>query len=449
MFIPRGRSLVVGSSILLSSSALYAMPGVLPNGTAVIGKGGYSATFSPSPSTNPAALPIALGARAFAVGGLAVPAAIAFEIGQVDNLTDRLDLLEIALDDAESDTGDGGENVTEAEANAIKAEFDSFVAELGEDAYVNMQANLNLPVTPVMFKAFGGVVAVNVEGSADARITAYGNELAYDAANEELDIDAAVFVQSGVFVQLGVAYGYEFGKVNFANQEFDLNLGGRLRVTQGGLSQQLIALSSDDDDEEDTAADRAKDNYDLNKKDTLSVGLDLGAIVSNRKMHLGVMLRNLIPEEFDYEELGKNCASKPTPTEQEDCNSAAEYADKIGYSSSYKLDPQLMIDGSYMIHDSGFRAFGSLEANSVESVTGAEYQWLVAGVGYAGPWWLPSIHVAYNKNIAGEKIDMLSFGADLFKVLNIQISVSPDKAEVDGDSVYRAAAVSVGLFTSF
>ncbi|MBB5187369.1 hypothetical protein HNQ57_001638 [Zhongshania antarctica] len=441
------RLLLIGATCLVPH-ALNAMPGALPAGTSLISKGGYSATFSPSPATNPAVLPIALGARNFIVGGLALPAAIAFEIGQVDNLTDRLDGLEEAVDNAESAQSDGGEDVTQAEADAIKAEFDSFVAQLGDDAYVNLQANLNLPVLPVMFKAFGGVVAVTLEGSADVKLTGYGNELTYDGAAQELNFDAAVYVESGVFTQLGVAYGYEFGKVQFANQDFDLNLGGRLKITQGSLSQQLIVLD-DDDDDDDSASDRAEDNYDLNKKNTLAIGLDVGAVVSNSEMHLGVVLRNLIPEKFDFTELGMNCASKPTPTEQADCNSAAKYAGKIGYSSSYKLDPQLMLDGSYMIPGSGFRAFGSVETNSVETVTGSEYQWLVAGVGYSGAWWLPSIHVAYNKNLAGEKIDMISLGADLFRVLNLQVSVSPDKAKVDGDSIYRAAAVSIGLFTSF
>jgi len=446
MLKPRGR-LLISAAIYSIPQVLYAMPGALPSGANLVTKGAYSAAFPSSLSTNPAVLPMAMGERKFVMSGFTMPA-IALELGQVDNLTDQLESLETAVDDAKSENSPGGDTVTQDEADAIKGEFDSFVAELSEDAYVNLEANMNLPAFPMMFRALGGVVAVNVEGSLNVKLTAYGNELIYDDINKELNTDAVVYVQSGAFIQVGLAYGYEYGKVQFADQDFDLSLGGRLKITQGSLSRQLIALDSEDESG-DSAADRAKDNYDLNKKNSLAIGLDVGAAVSNSKMHLGVMLRNLLPEEFDYEKIGTNCAAKPTPTEQQDCNSAAKFAGQINYSKSYKLDPQLMLDGSYLIHDSGLRVFGSIETNPVESATGSEYQWLVAGIGYAGPWWLPSVHVSYNKNIAGEKLDMISLGADFFKVLNFQLSVSPEKAEIDGNSTYRAAALSIGVFTSF
>ncbi|NKI18414.1 conjugal transfer protein TraF [Spongiibacter sp. KMU-166] len=436
------------TALLLSgASAVSAMPGNLPAGAELVTRGSYTGFFNPSFSSNPAMLPVALGDRSYSLGGFSLPA-FALEIGQVDNLAEQFDSMEEALDNAESSNSDGGENVTQDEADAIKAEFDAFVAELDENAYVAFDVALPLPALPVMFKALGGTIAVNAEASVGVNIQALGDELRYNQADEEIETDTSLYVRSGEFTRIGVSYGKEMGKFAIAGNDFDVNVGGRLTLTKASLSRQVIRIVDDSDDEDESAFDRAEENYDENKEDTTTLGLDVGFALHNSKSHFGATIRNLIPQEFDYADIGIDCGQKPTEGQQADCDAAANFEGRINLRDSYELEPQLALEASHTIHESGLRVFGGLEANSVENVAGHEYQWASIGLGYVGPWWLPGVQVAYHSNLAGEKLDMLSLGMQLFKAVNLQVSLSPETAEVDGDDIYRSAAVSLTFATS-
>lgn len=430
------------------SISVFAMPGNIPSGSNLVSKGGHTGVLPYSSASNPASLTKRMGEESWDMGGFSLPL-LALEIGDVDNLGDRLDELEEALEEVESLNSDGGEEVTPAEAAAVKSTFDGFIADLGEDAYVNFDLGLPLPTLPVLFKAFNGVIAINVEASLNARFSALGDELIYDENNQDLSTDTSVYVRSGEFIQADLSYGRELKPIMLFKQEFKLDVGGRLKFTHGALSRQVIAIDDDNSDsDDDSAFDRASDNYDLNKKSTLAIGLDVGTSIHNDKWYVGAMLRNLIPQEFDYADIGTDCAEKPSAGLRRDCEVAAKFAGRIALSDSYKIDPQLMLEGSYLVHESGLHLFGSIESNSVENVSGGEYQWAVAGVAFSGPWWLPSVELSYNKNLAGQKLDLISLGAQFFKAVNLQVSASPEKAEFDGDSINRSAAISISFFTT-
>lgn len=437
-------------SVLLLSVATHsqAMPGNLSSGSNLVNKGGYTASLPYSSASNPASLVKLLGDKNIDIGGFSLPL-LSLEIGKVDNLGERFDALEEALDDIESDDSAGGEAVIPAEAAAVKSKFDDFVNELDDDAYLNADIGLPVPALPIMFKALDGVVAINLEASLNARISGLGGELIYDEVNQELSTDTAVYVRSGEFIQADISYGQEPMLLTMFNQTFDFGVGARLKITRGALSRQVIALDDDGDDDDDTAFDRAGDNYDSNKKETTSIGLDVGAMIRSQTLYLGATLRNVIPQSFDYSDIGKNCESKATDGEQRDCQVAANFAGRVSLSDSYEPEPQLMVEAAYQLHKSGLQIFGSIESNSVENVSGGEYQWAVAGIAFSGPWWLPSAELSYIKNLAGQKLDMIAVGAQFFKVVNLQLSVSPDKAEFEGDSVNRSAALSISFSTTF
>ena len=439
---------LISASLVVFATQTHAMPGTLSSGSNLVSRGGYTPSLPYSSASNPASLVKLLGDQRIDIGGFSLPL-LALEIGDVDNLGDRFDALEEALDDIESDDSAGGEAVTPAEADAVKPQFDDFVDELDDDAFLNVDVSLPAPALPIIFKALDGVVAVNLEASANVRISGLGGELLYDDVNQELSTDTAVYVRSGEFVQADISYGQEPMLLTLFNQTFDFGVGGRLKVTRGALSRQVIALDDDSDDDDDSAFDRAGDNYDNNKQTTTAIGLDVGAMIRSQKLYLGATLRNLIPQRFDYSDIGKNCDSKTTDGERRDCQVAANFAGRVSLSDSYELEPQLMVEAAYQLHKSGLHVFGSIEANSVENVSGGEYQWAVAGLAFTGPWWLPSAELSYIKNLAGQKLDMIAVGAQFFKVVNLQLSVSPDKAELDGDTVNRAAALSISFLTTF
>ena len=124
--------ILIGYLFVFSSPSI-AMPGNLNSGSNLVSRGGYTPSLPYSSASNPASLVKRLGDQRIDIGGFSLPL-LALEIGDVDNLGDRFDALEEALDDIESDDSAGGEAVTPAEADAVKSQFDDFVDELDDDA---------------------------------------------------------------------------------------------------------------------------------------------------------------------------------------------------------------------------------------------------------------------------------------------------------------------------
>lgn len=416
-----------------------AVPGNLPAGSNLTTAAVSIPNMAPAGNGNPALLARSLGDRRWALHGFKLPA-IALELGPVDDFVDKLDALEARVDDAEADG-----QITAAEFQAIEAEFQPLLAEIGAKAEVGIDVSMPLPTLPVIFKAFDGVMAVHVDLAVSALANVIDGDLELDVADEEILTNSAVYVRSGQFVQVAVDYARDL--MPFALGQFDgaVSAGARLKLIQGELSRQIAALDSDDD--EDTAFDRAGDNYDLNKDSAFAVGLDVGAGFVAENLALGATLRNLIPAKFDFANIGSNCANRAHETERQDCFAAAEFIARgdAPARDDFTLDPQLFVEASYALADSGVTVFGGLELNKVENIAGNDYQWLSIGVSYVGPWWLPAARAGWRSNLAGSKLDVISVGFNLFNVLSIEAFQSLDSARYDGDKYPRSAGVTIGF----
>lgn len=428
---------IITAIITAAPLCAQAVPGNLPGGSNLATNGVTVKHGAPASVGNPALLSRALGERSWALHGFKLPT-FAIEIGAVDDFVDRLDELEELVDAAEAD-----DQVTQQEFNNIDQQFQDVLVEIGDKAEVGLDLSIPLPTLPVLFRAFDGVMAIHLDAAISAVVDIIDGDL--ELAGDEILTNSAVHLRAGTFAQLAVDYGRQIMPLNLGGFSGVLSAGGRVKIIQGSLSRQVASLDSDDEDE--TAFDRAGENYDLNEKTSTGVGLDVGAAFEADALALGVTLRNLLPAEFDYADIGQNCGAKPTQTERQDCLATAAFiaSGDVAANESFKLDPQLFIESSYEIADSGFTVFGGLELNKVENVAGNEYQWLNVGVNYAGPWWIPAIRVGWRSNLAGSKLDVVSLGLNLFNIINIEAFQALDTVEYEGDSAPRSAGVTIGF----
>lgn len=426
-----------GLSLLSVASA--AVPGNLSAGSNLTTAAVSIRNMAPSGAGNPALLSRALGDREWALHGFKLPT-FALELGPVDDFVDSLDALEERIDVAEED-----DQITAAEFQSIQAEFQPLLIEIGEKAEVGIDIAMPIPTLPIVFRAFDGVMAVHLDAAISAVVNVIDGDLEFDAADEEILTNSAVYIRAGQFAQLAVDYGRDIVPLSLGRFEGVVSAGARLKLIHAELSRQIASLDSDD--EEETAFDRAGDNYDLNKETAVGIGLDVGTAFVAEDFAIGATIRNLLPAEFDFAEIGSNCNSRPTETERQDCLAAAEFIARgdAPAKEDFKLDPQLFLEASYKLRDTGLTIFGGFELNKVKNIAANEYQWLSAGISYVGPWWLPAIRAGWRSNLAGSKLDVISLGFNLFNVINIEAFQALDTASYEGDEYPRSVGVTIGF----
>lgn len=431
------RLAVFGLALCGAMPVVNAMPGNLANGSNLTTAGVSIDATPPSTVSNPALLKQSLGDKNWALQGFRLPS-IAVEIGPVDNFVDTLDNLEEQINAVEADG-----IVTVQEFSAIEQQFSGVLKEIGDKANLTLDVSMPVPALPVVFKAFDGTMAVHLSVSASAGATVIDGPIEFDLASEEILTNSAVYLRAGEFYEAAVDYGRDVMPFSMGKFDGTVSVGGRVKLIQGSLSRQLASVDGRDGD---TAFDRVGDNYDLNKETSTALGADIGVAFVADEMSLGLSLRNLIPAKFDFSTLGVNCGSKPAGSQRDDCNASRQFiqSGEASAGESFKLDPQLAVEAGYVL-GSGFTAFSTLELNKVENIAGHDYQWLNLGVNYAGPWWIPAVRLGWRSNLAGSKLDMLSFGINLFNVINLEAFQALDSVDYDGDSVPRAAGISIGI----
>lgn len=376
--------------------------------------------------------------QSFRAGVISLPH-VGYEFGPVDNFMDDIDKLEKELD---------RDNLTQAEAQAIIDQFNTLLVAIGDAAYVNIDVQQQVPITPMIFRAFGGVMTVDAAAEArasvrilDAPLTLVDNgDGTYDATT-----DSAAYIRSGVFTRL--SFGYSGTLPPFARLPLPdgarLIAGGRLSVIQGKLSKQVAKLDSGT---EESAFDRVGDNYDANQKSATAVGLDVGTMFTHGSLSAGFTVYNLLPPKFEFGTIGVDCASIVDPGQRSDCQTAASFASEIDLAETYSEQARLNAEASYRILGSNWVTGGALDLNKVDTVAGSDFQWLAISAGYESPnWWLPGFAIAYKKNLAGSKLSYATLGFALFSALNINLSYGLESAKNDGKSVPRSAAVGISF----
>lgn len=463
---------------ILGAALLTALPiGAASAATGYLQGGGANAASLTTRSAglssttgNPAAGQLLLKeGQNFRFGILSTPH-IGLEFGPVDNFIDDFEQFEEDFEELEQRVEN--DTATKQEVLDFIDRSETLLGEFAEAAYVNVDIQQQIPLTPMVFRGFGGVFTVDL--AADVKIQMQtigsnltlldqdGNEIVDDSdpnqVPEDLRTNTAAYLKSGVFAELGVGYSRALPIASLLPmlplpEGMQFSAGVRGKVVQGQLSRQIILLNGEEDSNGETAADRAEENYDANQVTSTAFGLDAGVMFDWKGLYGGMTVYNLIAPSFDFGELGGDCAarfSEPGEAGQRaDCEEAKrEFVDtgEVPQNETYSDDTRLNVELGYRILESNWVIGGAMDLNKVESVVGHEYQWVGLNAGYESEsWWLPGFTLGFRQNLAGTEQSYATASLGLLRVMRINLSYGLEQAEQDGDKIPRSVAFGIGF----
>lgn len=463
---------------ILGAALLTALPmGAASAATGYLQYGGGNAT---SLTTRAAGLSAVTGNPAaghnllregqnFRTGIFSIPQ-FGAELGPVDNFTDDVDEFQDRFEQLEEDFDNAQtqQELDQARADGAQlfADFRPVLTEISDAAFLNLDFQQQIPLTPAVFRALGGVFTVNLSADVKMKLRTVGadiffvddqkNRVADDSDQaDDISTDLAAFVKAGAFGELAVGYSRELPLAGLLPlpEGLRLSAGGRLKVVQGVLSKAVARVQDDEDDngneEDDTAMDRALDNFDDRKQTTTSFGVDVGVMGEWKGFYGGLTVFNLIAPEFDYPELGGDCDAiylDKNSGAYKDCEAENSFGDQVGLTETYSDDTRLHAELGYRILESNWVIGGALDLNKVESVVGDEFQWASLTAGYESQnWWLPGFTLGLRQNLAGSELSFATASVGLLRVMRINLSYGLEQAEHEDESVPRGLAVGIGF----
>lgn len=338
-----------------------------------------------------------------------------YELGEVDDLLERAEDLEDAVD---------RDYNTVEEVEAVRDEFDAFLREAGRNGYVKAGGNAQLPFTPIggYWRALGGTVSVEVSGavSVGGRILDAPLEVVVDNDRFALETETAAYLKQATGYRLALGYGREV----FRNAEGALTVGSRLNYYRLDLSRAVTRL--DDGDNGDDFGDRLEDSLEQNERSGSGLGLDVGALWTSAHYQFGGTLRNLNEPGFDYPRLDEGANGRLPSRER------------------YTMERQLQLEAGLFTADRHWFAGVAYDVNAIEDAVGDAFRWLTVAGGYQGDsWWVPGVRAGYRLNLTGSELGYYTLGTTLFRVVNLDLAWSADSVDVDGDRVPRSAMASL------
>ena len=184
------------------------------------------------------------------------------------------------------------------------------------------------------------------------------------------------------------------------------------------------------------------------------MGIDLGLIWEADHYQIGLTLKNINEPEFDFSELGVNCASKSTAIAIANCNTAnfhinnLENPGRVIQNDTYVMTQQSTVDLALSSENKRWRLAASYDLQSTEDAIGDEYQWMTASAAYVSSS-LFGARLGFSENQVGSELTMANAGLTFFGVVNLDVRYSLDSTEVDGSTVPRSVAVNLGIESSF
>ena len=394
---------------------------------------------------------------------------VGFELGDVDDMYDRLDTV---IDNFDQNFNDVA-NL--ADATLVDAQIDeanNLLSEVDESGYGKVFLSAHIPVMPIVLSSdmLGGSWVFDASISGVAKVTAFADPInfdvvgaqafilgvtpmtpsSFDAGDVDVDFDgtnfsyniddvtsndSSVVARVAGIVEAGI--GYSTHLTNFAGGKVFAGVRGRFyKVTLLQAAEKFDDGSTNQDTEDfldDLDADDGEENS--------GVGIDAGILWVSDHLRIGATLTNINEPEFEYNDF-----------DTAGFNDAQILARMNALSGEkYIMEKQATVEAAIHSQNQNWVISGSLDLNEVSDPVGDEYQWLAVSAAYAtDSWWLPGIRAGYRVNQAGSELKYLTGGVTLFKSLNLDIAYSPDKVEDDdGNEVTRSAIVNLGLEMTF
>lgn len=361
------------------------------------------------------------------------------EVGKVDNFAEDLEDLADILDDPSS---------SDEDVSSLLERFNNVLEAAGDHGYVNFKGKLHAPLTPLYFFSpmLDGTVGVDVSVGVQGGVSILDDELTFNSQNNLFDTATAIYLKSGSETTISISYG----RVAYESDFGTLYAGIKAKYINMGLSKQLIPLvqlaGSD-------LGDLIEDEYDRNQRSSSDFGVDLGFVWEAENYRLGLSAENLNSPEFEYGEIGTNCALiEEGSRARSNCEVARYFGSVTGdinLSEVHVKDPTVRIDGLYHLSDKWF-VTGAYDLVEYNDTVGAKQQWVHAALAYTSESSvIPGFRVGYHKNLSGTETSSITAGLTLFQVVNLDLEYGLESVEVDNTNVPRRTGISISVHESF
>jgi hypothetical protein len=425
---------VLGAPAVTTASPLFP----LPAGPVLTLAGSSSPRTVQAAANNPAA-PAAsdLGSFWFGLGTVSA----GYETGDFDNLSRQIETLEQDL---------RLENLSQEDAEQLRDRANAFLQQLGKNGYAKVFANAQPPLLPLGGSSafLGGTVTFGAVGFTGARTALLDDPVKIveqSTGNFRIDSDTAGHGKAAAGAIISLGYSSNLHR----REDGLLSLGARLNYYTVELSQGVVALKDLDANGVAETQDALEQEFDRNRRRASAIGLDFGALWGTENFRAGATLRNLNEPAFDYAALGQNCAAR-AGTERLNCETAAAFiaASRIAALETYRMERHLQLESALYTADRTWSLATTWDANSLRDAAGDEYQWLSLSGAFSprgSGWLIPGVRTGYRHNLAGTRLDLVSLGVSLFRLINLDVAASTQRVEDDGDKGPRSALASLSL----
>ncbi len=432
-------------------------------------------------SHNPASGAFAQAVRPARVGGGSASLQAGVEYGDVEELFDMIDELS---NDLTSSTGSGDGSTDDGApstpidvdnprldalmdyVNENAARVGAALALIAAEGYVNAHTQFDLPLlfatevwggtitgnfsSQLRTKAIGVADEINFDRdlalseleaaynlTSSSPLTTFdlsgGLTLTVDPANQtasfQFDNDSTLVSRTASYNEFAVGYSTELRQ----SEHSALYVGATPKLVYVGLSQ-IGFRFGDITDSEDVwddvrDADREYDN---------AFSLDLGAIWRWRGWHVGLTGSNLTEPEFNFPTFDTSGLTDPQ---------LIAYLQGL---NSVKLDAQWNVEAGWLSDDRNWAVNLAYDTDDASDIMNDRHQWAVMSVSYwSDTWWLPGIRAGYRENLAGTELRYYQLGFSFLRYLNLDIGMSPDSVNIDGDELPRGVMFSLGADFTF
>jgi hypothetical protein len=394
-----------------------------------------------------------------------------YEIGNVNNLFDKIDSTKTQLTSASIFTLAGlttGQQVADYVNSNIISNVNSLTSTLQKDGNASIYFDGHIPLTPfvVTRKGLGGSIVLDANASAIANISFIADPLAQLTATDGQNIlnaasggngtytppanDSTLLVKAAVVGEVGFGYSRSIfrreapepiegeptpGAFSASQlQAGDMTAGVRVKYYE-------VKLARDAQNQTSSSAGGAQSTLKASQTYTSStgVGLDLGTLWTSKRYRLGAWVNNINSPSFKYNTIDTSTYwTQPAVIAQ------------INADGTYKMKPQLEMEGALYSESQNWVLNGTLDGNAVQDPVGRDFQWATLSAAYAtNSWWIPGARVGYRTNLAGSKLSYVTAGLTMFKALSLDVAYGLDSIDYQGKSYPRSAMINLGLQMTF
>lgn len=392
-----------------------------------------------------------------------------YEVGNVNNLANQIDNTKTTL--AANQTvpatliaysGPGVVDTAQTAANVngstIVTSVNDTLNALQKDGNASVYFGGHIPVMPLVISKnkWGGSFVLDANVSAIANASFIANKLELKpsdiivisptSVNYTPVNDSTLLVKAAVTSELGLGFSRSvltreadtntIGEMTADKlKSGELTAGVRLKYYQVKLANKAQRQQSATGNSQSTL--KASQTYTSNS----GVGLDVGALWTSRRYRAGAWVSNLNQPSFKYSKIDLTGLNYTSP----------DIIAQLSGTTTYKMKPQLQMEGAIFSESQNFVINGTFDANAVPDAVGREFQWMTLSAAYAtNSWWIPGIRAGYRSNRAGSKLSYLTGGLTLFKALSLDAAVSTDKVtDNNGKSAPRSAMLNLNLQMTF